>query len=198
MVINLAAGLDSRPYRMDLPSTLRWVEVDLPPLLEYKEAILGNATPRCHLQRERCDLSDAAVRQKLFSRLSGEARRALILCEGLLIYFLPEAVAALARDLAACASFHDWVIDLGSPGLLRMMQKTMSPGAAAPFHFAPAEGPSFFLPYGWRTASVHPNIRAALKLHRLPSWSLRLFAVMPQTHPGNSRRSWSAVCHLTR
>ena len=30
MVINLAAGLDSRPYRMELPNTLRWVEVDLP------------------------------------------------------------------------------------------------------------------------------------------------------------------------
>jgi methyltransferase (TIGR00027 family) len=28
MVINLAAGLDTRPYRMDLPSSLKWVEVD--------------------------------------------------------------------------------------------------------------------------------------------------------------------------
>ncbi len=25
MVINLAAGLDTRPYRMDLPATLNWV-----------------------------------------------------------------------------------------------------------------------------------------------------------------------------
>src|ERR1700687_4288006 len=27
MVINLAAGLDARPYRMDLPSSLQWLEV---------------------------------------------------------------------------------------------------------------------------------------------------------------------------
>jgi O-methyltransferase involved in polyketide biosynthesis len=36
MVINLAAGLDSRPYRMQLPALLRWVEVDLPDMLNYK------------------------------------------------------------------------------------------------------------------------------------------------------------------
>ena len=29
LVVNLAAGLDARPYRMNLPATLQWVEVDL-------------------------------------------------------------------------------------------------------------------------------------------------------------------------
>ena len=27
LVLNLAAGLDTRPYRMELPASLRWVEV---------------------------------------------------------------------------------------------------------------------------------------------------------------------------
>ena len=40
MVVNLAAGLDARPYRMDLPAALKWIEVDLPELLSYKEEIL--------------------------------------------------------------------------------------------------------------------------------------------------------------
>src|SRR5438552_648388 len=30
LVVNLAAGLDTRPYRMALPSSLRWIAVDLP------------------------------------------------------------------------------------------------------------------------------------------------------------------------
>jgi hypothetical protein len=33
-VLNLAAGLDTRPYRLDLPAELRWVEVDLPAILD--------------------------------------------------------------------------------------------------------------------------------------------------------------------
>jgi methyltransferase (TIGR00027 family) len=37
MVLNLAAGLDARPYRMDLPSSLQWVEVDLPESLKKKK-----------------------------------------------------------------------------------------------------------------------------------------------------------------
>src|SRR5450755_809730 len=42
LVVNLAAGLDARPYRMDLPTALQWVEVDLPEIVAYKEEILGN------------------------------------------------------------------------------------------------------------------------------------------------------------
>src|SRR5580698_5407285 len=32
-VLNLAAGLDTRPYRLDLPADLQWIEADLPDLL---------------------------------------------------------------------------------------------------------------------------------------------------------------------
>src|SRR5579871_6556408 len=32
LVLNLGAGLDARPYRMDLPASLRWVEADDPHL----------------------------------------------------------------------------------------------------------------------------------------------------------------------
>ncbi len=45
MVINLAAGLDARPYRMDLPPSLRWVEVDLPGIVDYKEEVLAGEKP---------------------------------------------------------------------------------------------------------------------------------------------------------
>src|SRR5690242_15082636 len=32
-VLNLAAGFDTRPYRLALPANLRWVEADLPELV---------------------------------------------------------------------------------------------------------------------------------------------------------------------
>ena len=51
MVINLAAGLDSRPYRMQLPASLRWVEVDLPDMLNYKQVVLANESPLCVVER---------------------------------------------------------------------------------------------------------------------------------------------------
>jgi methyltransferase (TIGR00027 family) len=36
-ILNLGAGLDARPYRMYLPKTLRWVEVDYAQVIELKE-----------------------------------------------------------------------------------------------------------------------------------------------------------------
>jgi hypothetical protein len=41
-VLNLAAGLDTRPYRLDLPPDFTWVEADLPQLLAEKEQALAD------------------------------------------------------------------------------------------------------------------------------------------------------------
>src|SRR6202171_3304192 len=74
LVVNLAAGLDARPYRMNLPATLQWVEVDLPDLISYKEEILGTEKPRCRLERIALDLSDVASRRVLFAELDARAK----------------------------------------------------------------------------------------------------------------------------
>ena len=101
LVLNLAAGLDARPYRMELPSTLQWVEVDFPEIISYKEEILANDRPRCQLERVPLDLSDVPGRRALFSALNARANKIAVVSEGLLIYFTSEEVAALARELAA-------------------------------------------------------------------------------------------------
>src|SRR6185295_7983751 len=44
-VLNLAAGLDARPYRLPLPSELRWIEVDLPGILAEKTKLLAGERP---------------------------------------------------------------------------------------------------------------------------------------------------------
>ena len=125
MVVNLAAGLDTRPYRMGLRASLRWTEVDLPGILDYKEEILRSEKPACILDRVRLDLSDVAARRQLFAALGDTAQNGLIITEGLLIYFSLDEVASLAQDLAAVRSFNHWIIDIVSPGLMKMLQKGM-------------------------------------------------------------------------
>jgi methyltransferase (TIGR00027 family) len=48
-VVLLAAGLDARAFRLDLPPDLRLFEVDLPDLFVFKEKVLAqqDATPKC-------------------------------------------------------------------------------------------------------------------------------------------------------
>ncbi len=50
MVVNLAAGLDSRPYRLELPPWLQWIEVDLPEIVDAKRRILSDEKPHCQLE----------------------------------------------------------------------------------------------------------------------------------------------------
>lgn len=199
MVINLAAGLDTRPYRMDLPAKLQWVEVDLPEITDYKERILAGEKPRCSLQRVKLDLADVPARRKLFAELGSRAKKALVMSEGLLVYLSREQVLELADDLAAQPSFKDWGIDLCSPGLLEMLQKNIKQlgEAGAPLKFAPPEGPEFFLPAGWKPAEVYSMLKTAAELKRLPLL-LRLFALLPDSNGRQGKRPWGGVCRLTR
>jgi methyltransferase (TIGR00027 family) len=198
MVINLAAGLDSRPYRMQLSPSLRWVEIDLPEILDYKESILRDEKPVCALERIRLDVSNVSERRELFARLGGSAKRALIITEGLMIYLAQQAVGELAADLAAPTTFHSWIVDIASPGLLRMLRKRMASQLreAAPFKFAPEEGPAFFEQYGWKPIQVESLLKNAATLKRL-SFFLRLVALLPESEKSRRDRPWSGVCLLT-
>ena len=172
LVVNLAAGLDARPWRLPLPPSLRWVDVDLPGILNYKTEALRNEKPVCRYEAVTLDLTDVQKRQALFAQLgvgSSESSRALIVSEGLLIYLTPEQVASLAADLHAQPSFHWWLIDLASPQLLKRMSQTWGKtleASGAPFLFAPAEGTEFFRSSGWHEAVFRSTWEEAQRLKR--------------------------------
>jgi methyltransferase (TIGR00027 family) len=199
MVVNLAAGLDTRPYRMDLPSSLQWIEVDFPVMIDYKEEVLAGEKPRCALERVRMDLADVNARRALFQRLGSNAQKALVLTEGLLVYLTRDEVSMLARDLAAQSTFKDWAIDLCSPGLLKMLQKNLAAlsEAGSPLKFGPEEGPEFFNASGWKAVEVYSMLKTAASLKRLPFF-LRLMSLLPESNGRQGSRPWGAVCRLTR
>src|SRR4051812_21925512 len=97
MILNLGAGLDTRPYRMSLPASLLWVEADYPHLIEYKESRLAGETARCRLERVKIDLADRFQRRHWHAR----AGRMLVLTEGVIPYLSLEEAASLADDLRA-------------------------------------------------------------------------------------------------
>lgn len=200
-VINLAAGLDSRPYRMSLPGSLKWVEVDLPAILDYKEEILAKEKPACALERVRLDLTNAAARRELFQQLGRGSSKVLVIAEGLLVYLSPEEAGALATDLAQPSSFQSWVLDLASPGLVRRLQQTkgahLNQANASELKFGPAEGPEYFVRYGWKPAEVHSMLHTAGRLERLPFW-MRILAKLPESNGPQGSRPWGGVCLYSR
>src|SRR5881409_3957875 len=84
-VLNLAAGLDTRPYRLPLPSSLRWVEADFPDVIAYKQGQLTGERPVCAVEHVGIDLTDVGRRRALFGRIGAAARQVLVVTEGLLV-----------------------------------------------------------------------------------------------------------------
>jgi len=200
MVVDLAAGLDARPYRLNLPSSLQWIEIDLPDLLSYKDQVLGGEKPACRLERIPLDLANPAARRGVFDELGRAAKRAIVISEGLIVYLTADEVCALARDLAGQPSFRHWATDLVSPGLLKMLQKQVGTHlgqAGAPLKFAPPEGPAFFDKCGWKPVEVRGMLKTAAKLKRL-SPLLRLFAMFPDSKGTKPKQIWGGVILLER
>jgi len=196
MIINLAAGLDARAYRLDLPSNLKWIDVDLPEMIDYKNELLGNEKPKCDHRNVKLDLADRKKRVELFQQLNNEYKKVLIATEGLMIYLDAEQAGELSADLSSQEHFHHWVFDLQSPALLEMAKEKMGAaltGSGAKFQFAPEDGEEFFERYGWKHLESKSKLKTAGSLNRL-SGDLKAYAEMPE--PPGPRRPfpWSGVC----
>ena len=197
-VINLAAGLDTRPYRLDVPADLTWVEADLPGLVEEKNRMLAAQTPRCRLSRHAVDLADAAARDRFLDEALAGAHKAFVLTEGLVMYLSDDEVTELSSALKR-PEITWWTVDFVSEGLKRTMNDR-SAGLLrnAPFRFAPRNGLAFFENLGWTVLAVESVLTAARRLHRL-SPVMRLVARLPQPDPRSpGNKVWSAVACLVQ
>ncbi|HWZ28193.1 MAG TPA: SAM-dependent methyltransferase [Gemmatimonadales bacterium] len=202
-VLNLAAGLDARPWRLDLPASLTWWDVDYPDMQEYKRDAMKGEAPRCRVEWAAADLADRTARRALFTRV-GTAKRVLVVSEGLLVYLDAGQVRDLASDLHEPGSFRHWLIDLASPKLLqwisrRNMGKATTAGGA-PMKFGPAEGTAFFEPSGWREAEWRSTGEEARRLHRemALAWMWRLLGAFSTAAARERWRRFAGFALLER
>jgi methyltransferase (TIGR00027 family) len=202
-VINLAAGLDTRPWRMELPATLRWVDVDFAGILDHKLSCLEGETPRCDYRALRADLRDGEARRAALAQATAGSTHALVITEGLLIYLTDDDVAALGRDLQAATPVRRWITDLASPRLLKWMRRSWrksgsNPGAT--FQFAPEEGTGFFEPLGFKEASFLSMGEEGWRLGRTMRgmWLWRIIGMLMGAEARERGRRMSGVVVLER
>lgn len=153
-ILNLGAGLDARPYRMSLPSSLLWFEVDLAPVIEHKETVLANESPRCRLRRLALDIGDTAGRQQLLASLCTEQTSVLVLAEGVFPYLQPDDVARILDDLHARSAIQNLIVDYLSPELMRARSATSSRPSSVAMPFVPEDWEGFFAAHGWKVGQM--------------------------------------------
>jgi methyltransferase (TIGR00027 family) len=188
-VLNLAAGLDARAFRLDLPRDLLWVHADMPPMVDYFQERMAGEKTRCRLEYAALDLREERPRRELFEQIA-ELGPVLAITEGLLIYLPETAVVPLARELREVARARWWLTDLASPQLLKMLSKGWSPGGLrdnAPFVFGPAEGSAWFEPHGWRELEWRSSFGESLRLGRTLRGGTMLWKFLDKLQPSARR-----------
>jgi methyltransferase (TIGR00027 family) len=123
-MVTLAAGLDTRAFRLDWPPGTTVYEVDAAPVLEFKDSVLagqGAGHPRCERRTVAADLREdwpTALRRAGFD----PSRSAAWLAEGLLFYLPDDAKAGMLtsiHDLSAPGSEVGLEHTADVPGMMR-------------------------------------------------------------------------------
>jgi methyltransferase (TIGR00027 family) len=182
-IINIGAGMDTRPYRMDLPSSLRWFEIDHPSVIDRKAAHVRDEAPVCFIERFGLDLADRGARKEVFDEIGATSTRALALTEGVLGSLSVDEAGTLADDLHALTCCERWVAEYFSARLLRSCQRDQ-PLPDAPVRFDPADWEAFFIERGWRVGEIRYLGEESRRLHRpvplsLPDKVMRVFTSRP-------------------
>ena len=159
-IVNLGAGLDTRPYRMKLPNDLRWVEADFPHMIALKNEKLKNEKPVCLLERAAVDLSSVDERRSFLKRINSESKKVIVITEGVIPYLSADDAAALADDLHAVSNFRYWIQDFylgsmaGGKTGSRFGVGWAKKLASAPLKFSTPDWFAFFNEHGWPSREI--------------------------------------------
>ncbi len=109
-VLSVGCGLDTRPWRLELPSNLRWIEVDFADVLDFKDRLLAGEKLSCIRERLAIDLNDATQRRAMYDAAGPSL--ALMITEGLLLYLPAATTDALAAEACTCSGINHWISDI--------------------------------------------------------------------------------------
>jgi methyltransferase (TIGR00027 family) len=185
----LAAGLDTRAYRLRWPRAVRFWELELPDVLAFKEQVLTAmaAVPSCHRMALRTDLRGDWPGALERAGFRPELPTAW-LAEGLLIYFTPEENDLLLTRISALSAPRSRLgLSVSSHAMLESQSRHAALDALGDYSarvgsrwrsgFVEEPG-SWLREHGWRSRAYDPAERA--RVYGRPVAGLR----DPQTGAG--------------
>lgn len=176
-IVSIGAGFDSRPFRL---AGGRWFELDEPPLIAYKNALLPTAQCANPLRRIPLAFGTDALEEKLatISRASCGGP-VLILVEGVFIYLKESETQKLLDSLNRHFPQLLLVCDLVNRDMVTLYGQSLRAlmsNMGAPFQ-AVDDPESIFLRHGYQAKETLSLLEAAVDLgiNHIPKLMLRYF-----------------------
>lgn len=118
-VLSVGCGLDARPWRLDLPTNLRWVEIDFADVLDYKDRLMAGETSRCRRERLTIDLNDPEQRRAMYEAAGPDP--ALMITEGLLLYLPAATVDVMGSESPTQSGVRHWISDITTSAFSKVL-----------------------------------------------------------------------------
>jgi O-methyltransferase involved in polyketide biosynthesis len=118
-VLHLGCGLDSRPYRIDLPPDVRWFDLDLPDVIELRRKLYPS-------HRRLTTIGASAIDPAWVAEIP-TGGPVLIIAEGLLMLFTRDEVQALLRRLMDRFDGGELIFDGLAPWVIRLSSSMQWP-----------------------------------------------------------------------
>lgn len=188
-IVFVAAGMDTRPFRLDWPDDATVYEVDFPALLEEKRRRLSglNALPRVTRHEVAVDLRREWLPELVRAGFDPD-RSTLWIVEGLMFFLTPEQATNLLRALGSASAPGSWLgVDFVSQALLRSpfsreFRRNLEEDGT-PWLFGTDEPEEYLASVGWKARDVKEPGEPGTAHDDWP------FQVQPRDRKGPSR-SW--------
>lgn len=193
-VVIMAAGLDTRAYRLSWPEGTRLFEIDQPSVLRYKERILraAGALPRCERQTIEVDLTLPWEDELVRSGFRPQVPTAWLL-EGFLFYIASPSITRVLDQVTSLAATGsrlgcDIVNSLVLTSPLTRPWVEMQAQLGAPWIGTLDDPVGFLAARGWTAALSQPGAENA----NYGRWPFPTIPVTLMTMPHN----WYVTAHL--
>ena len=179
-VLNLGAGFDVRPFRLNLPQNLTWIDVDLANIIEIKKSVLADVKPNCAVEYHVLNLEQHAQRSEFLKKIAGRFKNIFVISEGLTPYLNEMEVGTLAKNLSQFPSYQHWTFDYMTIQVLHDMEVKWGKAlhnSGCPFKFGIPDA-CWFESYGWSHINTKFTVAESLKQNRLPPYYRIPFALI--------------------
>jgi methyltransferase (TIGR00027 family) len=186
-VVLMAAGLDTRAFRLDWPAGTCLYELDQPQVLRYKEEVLhaAGARPTCQRQLIEADLT-SPWQEKLLGGGFDPQAPSIWLLEGFLFYLSVESITQVLDGVTTLAAFGSWMgFDIINGAMLTSTWTRpwveMQASLGAPWIGTLDDPQAFLAQRGWQAALTQAGASDA----NYGRWKLPVLPVMAPELPHN-------------
>jgi methyltransferase (TIGR00027 family) len=161
-VVLAPAGMDSRPFRLSWPDGVRVFEVDRPPVIAVKEAVLAGVEPAVDRTTIAVDLREDSWTDRLIAAGYDPATPSVWLLEGLL-YYIPEPAVHQILDRVRAISAPGSIVaaDVVNAAALTLPNMRglldVFAGWGCPWLFGTDEPEALFARHGIDAVAVQPG-----------------------------------------